>query len=275
MDVTLIAVTLLSLTIAMVMSTIVWRMVREERRRSAARVAALAACLREESTPPERQPAVSSAAMRTVRPNEAGANMEPPWDQIARAERTPASLDDAVSRGRPMSDHSSAAELFATTQAPSPVVRRLAVAVLLGVFVMATAITAALLARSPKRASHAAVTTAPSTVVELVELKHERKGDVLTVSGVIRNAAGGPEIDALTAVVFLFDQTGAVQTSARAPIDQQRLGPGEESPFTISVPAAGQTIARYRVSFRTDHGVVPHVDRRGSPALGSVAQRRT
>src|SRR5438128_523546 len=43
MDLTLILVTLLSLTLAAVMTTLAWRLAREERRRSDARVAALAA----------------------------------------------------------------------------------------------------------------------------------------------------------------------------------------------------------------------------------------
>src|SRR5438874_1515081 len=42
-DITLILVTLLSLTLAAVMTTLAWRLAREERRRSDARVAALAA----------------------------------------------------------------------------------------------------------------------------------------------------------------------------------------------------------------------------------------
>ena len=42
-------------------------------------------------------------------------------------------------------------------------------------------------------------------------------------------------------------------------------GPGGESRFVVSVPSAAD-VGRYRVSFRTDDRVVPHVDRR-EPAL--------
>ena len=70
----------------------------------------------------------------------------------------------------------------------------------------------------------------------------------------------------VTAVVFLFDRTGAFVTSSRAPLDFQTLAPGDESPFQITVNGANG-IGRYRVSFRTDERVVPHVDRRSEPSL--------
>jgi hypothetical protein len=82
----------------------------------------------------------------------------------------------------------------------------------------------------------------------------------------------------LNAVVFLFDQQGSFVSSARADVDFLRLAPGDESPFVISVEAPG-SVARYRVSFRNDRGIVPHVDRRGqepvAPAIvgGSAGAR--
>jgi hypothetical protein len=71
--------------------------------------------------------------------------------------------------------------------------------------------------------------------------------------------------------VFLFDQQGGFVTSSRAEVDFKRLVPGDESPFVIAMDAP-TNVARYRVSFRTDAGVVPHVDRRGQdlPAANTV-----
>ena len=66
--------------------------------------------------------------------------------------------------------------------------------------------------------------------------------------------------------MFLFDRVGTFVTSSRANVDFLKLGAGDESPFVVSLDAP-PTVARYRVSFRTDEGIVPHVDRRGaSPA---------
>jgi hypothetical protein len=49
-------------------------------------------------------------------------------------------------------------------------------------------------------------------------------------------------------------------------VDFTQLAPGDESPFVIRVDAP-TNVARYRVSFRTDAGVVPHVDRRGQEPI--------
>jgi hypothetical protein len=61
--------------------------------------------------------------------------------------------------------------------------------------------------------------------------------------------------------VFAFDRNGTFITSGRAPIEFLSLAPGDESPFRVSVPNVGE-VGRYRVSFRTEAGVVRHVDRR-------------
>ena len=58
---------------------------------------------------------------------------------------------------------------------------------------------------------------------------------------------------------------GTFVTSSRANVDFLKLGAGDESPFVVSLDAPA-TVARYRVSFRTDDGVVPHIDRRGAVA---------
>jgi hypothetical protein len=41
------------------------------------------------------------------------------------------------------------------------------------------------------------------------------------------------------------------------------LAPGSETAFVVTVPHANE-VGRYRVSFRSDDRVVPHVDRRDS-----------
>lgn len=114
--------------------------------------------------------------------------------------------------------------------------------------------------RSNGTAAAAAVSKSPS--LELLSMRHVRDADALTVTGLVRNGGSG-SADRLIAVVFAFDRSGNFLSSGRAPIDFLSLAPGDESPFKVSVPNAGE-VGRYRVSFRTEAGVVKHVDRRQS-----------
>ena len=97
-------------------------------------------------------------------------------------------------------------------------------------------------------------------------MRHERQGDTLIVSGLVRNPHAGRTITGLSAVAFTFDRQGTFLTSGRAQLDFPQLGAGDESPFAISVPQSAG-VGRYRVSFRTEDGVVPHLDRREPAAL--------
>ena len=97
--------------------------------------------------------------------------------------------------------------------------------------------------------------------LELVALGHGRDADRLTIRGVVRNPPSGAGKSGLTAVVLLFNHDGGLFTSGRAAIDPSTLAPGAESSFAVTIPGAVD-VGRYRVSFRTDDGVVPHVDRR-------------
>jgi hypothetical protein len=110
--------------------------------------------------------------------------------------------------------------------------------------------------------------------LELMSLRHERTGSRLSLSGLVRNPSVGTPVDGLTAVVFLFDAQGAFITSARTGVDFTRLAPGDESPFVINVDAPSN-VARYRVSFRTEAGVVTHVDRRAEqPATTAISRTK-
>jgi hypothetical protein len=111
----------------------------------------------------------------------------------------------------------------------------------------------------------AAPAAVAETSLELLSMTHERADDTLTVTGLVRN--GGPAAaQRLIAVVFAFDRSGNFVASGRAPVEFVTLHPGDESPFRVSVPHVND-VGRYRVSFRTDTGVVKHVDRRQEPQL--------
>jgi hypothetical protein len=115
-----------------------------------------------------------------------------------------------------------------------------------------------------------AVAMGPNAPLELMSLSHARQNQKLAVSGLVRNPVAGKPVERLSAVVFLFDKTGTFVASSRAHVDFLRLGAGDETPFVVSLDAP-PTVARYRVSFRTDEGIVPHIDKRSTspvPAEG-------
>lgn len=116
---------------------------------------------------------------------------------------------------------------------------------------------------SAEIAAPAATTAAP---LELISMRHTRNGDALTVSGLVRNPRAGTAVTRVAAVVFAFDREQAFVASARAPLDFTLLAPGEESPFVVTLTNVAD-VSRYRVSFRTDAGVVRHIDRRPQTQL--------
>ena len=133
----------------------------------------------------------------------------------------------------------------------------------IGVLVVGMALAGIYLWNRPQTAAAAASTS--SAPLELVSLRHERQGDTLFVSGLVRNPHSGTTMTGLSAVAFTFDRQGAFRTSGRALLDFPQLGAGDESPFAISVPGSAD-VSRYRVSFRTEGCVVPHLDRREAAA---------
>ena len=228
----LLIVTLMSMLLAAIMSVIAWRIASEERRRSEGRVAALAA-------------EIHGVAAQPVPP--------------------PRRLDEDLEL-RPAAARTTGSDLFAQTQ-PVASRSRLVAVVAIGVFMFGSAAALAIVLSAGSRsvanpATRAnAVTAARAMPLELVALGHEREGDRLTVRGVVRNPASGERLDSLTAVVFLFNHDGGFLASGRAAVESAPLGPGGESAFVVTVPGAND-VERYRVSFRTDDRIVPHVDRR-------------
>lgn len=241
MDMTLILVTLLSLTLAAVMTMLAWRLAREERRRSDARVAALAGEIRDHDLP---------------------------------------------LRNAPTAPMMMSGDLFGAAQ-PAQARSRFAAIVAVGVVVVGSAVATVMLlsesksvksgsrrtpqtAGAPQTAAAPQTTAAPAAAqaaaaaavpLELLALTHEREADRLTVRGVVRNPASGAGVARLTAVVFLFNRDGGFVASGRAGVGAPELPPGTETPFAVTIPSAGD-VGRYRVSFRTDDRIVPHVDRR-------------
>jgi hypothetical protein len=219
---TLLLVALIAIALAAATSAVAWNRSRDERRRREARIAALAAAIHDE---PLASPTPSETAgdLFTTR------------------------------------QHAGAGSRFATVAA---------VGLLVFGGVAALAVVSSSARGDATVRSESSATAAPepqqsSTIqpLELVALGHDRDGDRLTVRGVVRNPASGMALDRVTAVVLVYKEDGGFVGSGRATVDSTMLGPGGETAFTVSVPAASQ-IGRYRVSFRTEDRVVPHIDRR-------------
>ena len=242
MDTVLLGITVVSLAVALVMSITAWRLMRDEKQRSAARIAALSAAAADEVLD-EPFPEIHMAPART----------RAPWAPAPVPSEEP---DTSVSHA--------AGFLGAVTEARTSGggQRSLAIAAVLLFAILSGGL--AWMMSGPEGTSP--VSVGPNSPLELVSLSHARQNDTLAVSGLVRNPVSGKPVEKLLAVVFLFDRMGTFVTSSRAHVDFLKLGAGDESPFVVSLDAPA-TVSRYRVSFRTDDGVVPHIDRRGeSPA---------
>lgn len=232
----LVLVTFVSLAIAGVLAFYVRQLTRAERERSEASAAALADMI-------------------------GPAHLEPPasFDLGDRGAEAPApQLSSSVMFGA------------AEPAAASP---RMFLIPVIGLFVVIAALSGIYVWNRSSADTTAAAGTSGAPL-ELVVLRHQRRGEVMAISGLVRNPPGGRTIQSLSAVAFTFDKQGGFLASGRAPLDFPLLQPGDESPFTVTVPNS-PGIGRYRVTFRTQSGIVPHVDRRSDSqvALHSSGER--
>jgi len=162
------------------------------------------------------------------------------------------------------------AEIFGATPPPvgsRPLVKLAAIAAMAVLLI----VIAAMSSNEPGPGGTPEATAAPAETLELLSMRYARTGETLTVSGLVRNAGNTPA-EHLTAVVFAFDRDGGFLASGRAPLEFARLGAGDESPFQVAIPRLAD-VGRYRVSFRTEAGTVPHVDRRTEALRASMVVR--
>ena len=287
MDAVLIGVSVVSTVVALVMTAVAWRVARDQQALRAARVAALSAAAAETGPVDEKTVPLMSLDQFESEPIAVGGARQAPWS-TARVSPFNATPRTTVSTSRqdaseiaikPTATESpSASQAFSEGFLGSSVARptdggrqrslALAAVVLFGLVLVGGYWTVF------GNRSTAAALTAPSETspLELVSMRHERRGTRLAVTGLVRNPVAGAPVDRLAAVVFLFDEQGGFITSARANVDFLKLSPGDESPFVIDVEAPAN-VARYRVSFRNDAGIVPHVDRRGQQPLALITVR--
>jgi hypothetical protein len=269
------------------MSAAAWRMSREERTRSAARIAALAsaaampvqdvapAAAARANEEPKIAPWTPPSHVRTMpvaKPVTAAASVaaERPARPIARvpdlalnpvvesAPATTAVYRDGFLGGDVEREHSGGRQ------------RGLMVAAAIVFAVLGGGAYWTLSGGTQSATTASAAPASAAAPLELISLRHERHAGRLSVSGLVRNPSAGTGVDNLIAVVFLFDAQGGFLSSARAGVDFKRLAAGDESPFVIALDAPAN-VARYRVSFRTDAGIVAHIDRRSDTPVTTTA----
>jgi len=240
-EVGLLSIAVLAAAVATVMSVLVWRLRRDERRRSEARVATLAADIR--------------AAETYREPVAVGNRHDGPWVQTTPSRRFNIDAIDATPT-----------RLDRTARSRS----RLAPVLALGILAIVVALALIVATRqavwrsaeiaTPAAARGANLAKAPAPL-ELTALGQERANDRLTVRGIVRNPGSGTTLDHLAAVVLLFNARGEFLRTGRAPVERVILGPGSESMFSVTVEGA-RDVGRYRIRFHRDDRIVPHVDRR-------------
>lgn len=266
MDTVLIAVTALSLAMAIGMALVVAKLLRDDRQRSDARVAALTAMAAGPLSPQREigaRPVVHDTES-TRRTRYAAAAVHPVPEELGDLELRPARAD-AGNR----------TELFAQRQEPSPWGPRLAV---IGSLIAAVAVAFFALTMAGRASNAATAPATPNTVaesvpLELVALRHSSAAATLTISGLVQNPKTGVPQSRLIATAFVFGPDGSFLTSSRAPLDIRSLAPGDESPFVVTVPVSGE-VSRYRIGFRTEDGqVVAHVDKRTPETLASKQEQ--
>jgi len=266
----LLVVTAVSVVVAVAMAVVAWRVRHEEQRRSNARVAALSAEVYADAAPPER--GLGMSAVRTP------AAPRPDTPRLVRSAAAAAAAPLYIRQPetpdlqlQPIT--ASGPGLFAPPE-PVRAGSRLATVVAIGVFVVGVAGALAVVLSGGSRsgvpaersAGAAVAASAPPAVappLELVSLTHEREADRLMVRGIVRNPISAKTVGGLSAVVSAFNRDGAPVGTGRAVLDVPTLAPGAESAFVVPL-AASASVERYRISFRTDAGVVAHVDRRPS-----------
>jgi hypothetical protein len=290
MDTTLVTVTILSMGMAAALSVIVWRLLRDERRRSEARVAALTEAARtidgaivapvRHAPAPKRDAVPVRDAIPTrdaSGPSERPRVDGPGLSERPRVEGRRSSADDLPLHAGSTPVTTSA--LFAEPDRSSPWGSRFAVMAglaMVGATIVLVAMTAARTrATAPPRSANAApATQAPAEPaapgLELMSLRDARQADTLTITGIVQNPRTGRLLSRVAVTAYAFDDKGTFLASGRALIDVTSLAPGDDSPFLVTVPVT-EAVARYRIGFRSEDGrVIAHVDKRQQAPMAAL-----
>ena len=259
MDSLLITTGLTSFVLGAAMTWFAWSIVRQNRRREAARVALLSGLAF-----PDGAPVVSPAADVDLIAFRALASDEFPSESATPIEQATIDRTSAIERATTIE------MLFREPEKSGAASRRTialaGVCVVMGIAVGTYKVVSTTVAPPPAAAATAPApappATAPEARVELLALDHASTPAGLVVTGRLRNPADAASLHDVVAVVDVLDQTGRVLTTARASIGRANLNAGESSDFTVAT-AKTADVARYRVVFHArERKSVPQIDRR-------------
>ncbi len=307
MEMLLIVVSLASLAIATAMSVVAWKLTRDNRVQSAARVDVLetlafgddpgglvpalatSATAPAEVLPQSRHEQAAPAFVREVSAAPARARraarerIEPVRDEPLPVAVRFSSFDDpdpapAAADESPWDTGIPNDELFVASATTPTTPSRRWLAFSMAVILMAVGAGAVYAFMRPgvlAMTAPAAQTTLATRPLELVSLHYATdEPGYFTVIGIVRNPIGAPQLRNVAAVVYLFDATGQYVGNGRIALDIKTLEPGLESSFMLRVPTSG-AVSRYRVGFRfPDGAVVSHIDRRADSTAGNPAPRQ-
>jgi hypothetical protein len=290
MESLLVAVTVISLGLAVTMSAVAWSLIKAERQRAAARIEALEALafVGEPDRPevpadvPRAPVTVAAANQSPARRTEAlpkapehpvGAVLQPQlpdWDVIG-SQAADSDIRPDTSRPNGRSRTRLPFAMFDSESASSAGTRRLLAVTAIGLLIAAGYATASAM-RAPRAISAVAIPTPDGEPqpLELLSLRHSTdSAGAFAVSGFVQNPTDGKDLTNVEAVIYLFDTKDQYFTTGRAPLETSDLRPGTDSAFEVHIPNVAN-VSRYRVGFRQADGtVVAHVDRRGHLPLGS------
>jgi len=298
MESLLLIVTVVAIFLGTAMSVVAWRLLRDNRDRSAARVEALVNLAREgepfvaaEPEPARPAPRLAPAIERApaVAPALAPApGSEPTWDLALRpgsathfTASVPAAAVDVTPRRDDAFRHATVHDLigssamFAAEPVPAAPNRRWVALAAVCLVVIAGAGAVYGLRTWDVFGAIANASAAPRDAqpLELLSLRHASDDSgTFTVTGLVQNPVAGRRLRGVVAVIYLFDAQGRFLASGRAALDVASFTPGDESPFVVKVSTTAN-VSRYRVGFRLeDGGVVAHVDRRGQILDGTMEE---
>ena len=288
MTTALVAGSLLTILFAIVMILVASKVLRNNRARSAARIAALQALVAGPSgSTGVHVPSAPETFAELADENDwdlalGGQSEVPPSPGLRGTSRTFtfAKADELADRsaGQAVPSH-----LFEEAVEHTPNRRfawtagvGLAMASVAGViYVVSSGAIGQVFATNGAATPSAAAAVTQATPIELLSLRYSIEApDTFVVTGLVQNPAASASLRGVTAVVYLFDTEGRYFASSRATLDSAVLSPGGEAPFTVKVPKSVSSLAdlsRYRVSFQLEDGAaVRHVDRRGTLPEGTT-----
>ena len=273
----LIAAGVTSFVLGAAMTLFAWNIVRQNRRRDAARLELLTGLAFPDGVPAEldRPFRAPDAPERHELPQpvhivEIGKSNAPAIDEFlserSMATRNEPLISESVIDPMPTPD-----ALFREPEKSGAGSRRMfALAAVAAVLLVAIG-TYKVVARSSAGVtrSHAVVVPVapepsahPESRIELLSLDHRATSAGFVVTGRLRNPADGASLQNVIAVIDVLDRDGRVLATASAPIKQAVLNAGDSSEFLVAAADAPK-VARYRVEFYANGGApIPQIDLR-------------